>query len=209
MTTTTTLTYATFWQVLPQPEGRLAWLHRHFGRKLARLIKQVTGGLLPRPDMQDAYQEAVQAFWQMLCRQDLSPKRYIPVLRRIAIHKAVDAMRRHGMAPATNAWNLLCLLVDDSQVDLEMLTPDEVWEFRQTLVRVLAELPDRQRLVAEVYLNHCEEFDPRAIHERLTELVSAVTGQPERLETIKSLWHAARKKIGAALRRLGYTLEGS
>ena len=206
MTALTTLTLDTFGSVLPRPDTRLAWLHEHFGRYLARLIKHVTRGQLQPEDLQDAYQEAMQAFWTLLGHKELPPTQYLAVLQVIARRKGLDALRRRGIAPATNVEAVLSSVVGERHVSLLAMGQTEWHELRTALVGVVAELPERQRLVAEVYFAHYEEFGPRDTHQPLTALVSAVTGKAERVETVKSLWHAARKAIIAALQRLGYTL---
>jgi DNA-directed RNA polymerase specialized sigma24 family protein len=154
--------------------------------------------------MEDAYQDAFHDFWVLLCRREPPPQQYMAVLRCIARRKSLNAMQHHGDTAATNAETSIASIVAPTHADWGVLTPDEDRELSGIVEGVLAALPDRQRLVAQVYLAHYEEFEPRAIHQRLTELVSAVTGHSERLETIKSLWHAARRKIGEALRRHGY-----
>jgi hypothetical protein len=80
-------------------------------------------------------------------------------------------------------------------------------EFRQTLLGIVEDLPERQRLVARIFIDHFEEFSPRDIYHRLAALVSDFTGRDEQVEAIKSLWHLARKRIGAELTRQGYAFQ--
>jgi len=84
------------------------------------------------------------------------------------------------------------------------MTAAEREEFGAVLAGLLAELPPRQRVVAELYIAHFDEFRPRATFAVLAELVSAASGQPERPETVKGDWHAARAKLRAGLARRGY-----
>ncbi len=202
----TTLTLDTFGGVLHCPDSRLAWLHEHYGPYLARLIKHVTGSQLQPVDLQDAYQDAMQAFWKLLGQKELSSPEYLPVLRVIARRKGLDILRRRGIRPTTNAEAMLCSVVGQGEVGSAGMEQATWQELRAVLVRVVAGLPERQRVVAEVYLEHHDEFGPRDTYERLAVLVSAVTGKSEQAETVKSLWHAARRVIIVALPRLGYAL---
>jgi DNA-directed RNA polymerase specialized sigma24 family protein len=205
-----TVTYDTFGAVFRTPQLRLAWLHEQWGPRLARLIWNVTWGLILPEDLQDAYQETMRAFWTRLCTEEVPAHEYWPQLQAIARHKGLDAMRRRRCRPSTNSEETLAMLEDPYRHDARgldgwpRLVPAECEEFRAVLAATVAALPPRQRLVAEVYLEHCAEFGPRDIYDHLTALVGRRTGQPEKVETIKSLWHAARKAIAAGLARRGY-----
>jgi DNA-directed RNA polymerase specialized sigma24 family protein len=213
--TTTTLTFDTFGRVLHSPGRRLAWLHEHHGPNITRVIKRVTCGLLPPEDLQDVYQDTLRHFCAFLRDKPLPAERYFPVLRAIARHKGIDALRRRGRRPNTNRGAVLSRAEDRSP---DSLSGGPVWErmglaerreFQQVLMRLVEGLPERQRLVARVYLDHFEDFGKRDTYARLAELVSAISGRSESAKAVKSLWHAGWGALAAGLQRSGFSLEGA
>jgi DNA-directed RNA polymerase specialized sigma24 family protein len=209
-----TVTYDAFGSVFHSPDDRLSWVHRALSSRLAQFIRGVTWGLISREDVQDAYQETVHAFWNILGSRDVPAEEYLPRLQAIARNKAIDALRRKRHRPGTNNEEILltledpyCYPADRFYYGSPRLAPAEGRELSAVLAEVVAALPPRQRLVARVYLEHCAEFGARDVYEPLTALVQEITGQQENVETIKSLWHAARKAIQAALVRRGYDLD--
>ena len=69
---------------------------------------------------------------------------------------------------------------------------------------LLGESPERQRIVAQCYIDNFEMFRPRAIYKPLADAVSAVTGITESVADVKNDWRYAREKIIAQLQGLGY-----
>jgi hypothetical protein len=86
--------------------------------------------------------------------------------------------------------------------------PEERKEFYRALARVVQGLPARQQLVARTYFRYSEHFKPRDTFQLLASLVSAETGQEENPQTIKSLWHAAKKTISEGMTQQGYNPGG-
>jgi hypothetical protein len=135
---------------------------------------------------------------------------YLPLCQGIARHKAADARRRLARRHLTNAAAALSE-ADDTGPEggnyarlVGRMSAAEREEFGAVLAELLTALPPRQRLVAELYVLHFEEFRPRATFDVLAGLVSGVSGQPERPDTVKGDWHAARAKLRAGLARRGY-----
>jgi hypothetical protein len=77
-------------------------------------------------------------------------------------------------------------------------------ELRGVFAELFGQLPPRQALVARLFLLHADDFGPRDTYQRLTEIVEAVTGQPQSVTAVKSAWHAARAALAVELRRRGY-----
>ena len=209
---TTTLTYDTFGLVLKSPASRLAWFHQFHRQRIIGLIGRVSLGLLSPEDLEDAYQDAMYELYGVLRRKPLAAEEYLPFLQWIARCKGIDALRRRGHRHLTNAMqNVLQISVSfaDPQPECVLCEQDKPaggQDLAEVLLSVLEELPRRQRLVARAYLDHFQEFGERDVYRRLAEVVSGVTGQPEKAETVKSLWFAARQTLGAALKRRGYSL---
>jgi DNA-directed RNA polymerase specialized sigma24 family protein len=67
---------------------------------VARFVQASTWGWLSPPDLQDAYQEALEALWPRLRR----PGAPLALFKAIARFKVIDALRRRQRRPAaTNA----------------------------------------------------------------------------------------------------------
>ena len=81
----------------------------------------------------------------------------------------------------------------------------EAREVREILLKFVATLPERQRIVAQCFIDNFEMFRPRAIYKPLADAVSAVTGITESVADVKNDWRYARAKIIAELERRGYT----
>jgi DNA-directed RNA polymerase specialized sigma24 family protein len=205
----TTLTYDTFGAVLDSPDSRLTWLAQQYGGRIAQGINRVTRGSLSPEDLWDVYQETLCESWKRVRDKNIPAEEYLPMMRAIAYCNGLDELRRRRKRPLTNLGEALYTIEDPRHCSgrgswWQRMGQAEREEFGAALLDAVAELPLRQRLVAEVFLKHYQEFGERATHGRLTELVSAVTEQPENVVTVKSLWHTAKRTIAAALRRRGY-----
>jgi DNA-directed RNA polymerase specialized sigma24 family protein len=198
-----TFTYDSYGTVLRSPASRLDWLIARFGARIRQWIREVTRGLLSPEDLEDAYQETLRDAWIEICDKEPAPERYLPLIRTIARRKGIDALRRRGHSPHTNSEEALASLVD---LRGQRLGPLEWLEVHWIVRDTVAGLPPRQRLVAQCYLDHYWEFGLRDTFERLAKLVRARSGKPVTITSVKKLWHRARAKLIAALRRGGYGL---
>jgi DNA-directed RNA polymerase specialized sigma24 family protein len=195
------------------PARALALVHEQFGLLLVRYLKRWSWGLLSVEDLQDAYQETLCAFWQQARRSEFEPDRALRLVQAIARRKAIDALRRRGHAGSMQMPEPRPELEADlrgSRLGVawrERMRPAERQELREVLLDIVAELPERQRLVARVFLDHFEEFNPRDTYPPLTVALSRLTGQAENVLAVKSLWRAARAKIAEQLTRRGYALD--
>jgi hypothetical protein len=71
-------------------------------------------------------------------------------------------------------------------------------------LKFVATLPERQRIVAQCFIDNFEMFRPRGVYKPLAEAVSAITGITESVADVKNDWRYAREKITAHLQGLGY-----
>ena len=69
---------------------------------------------------------------------------------------------------------------------------------------VIATLPERQRIVAQAYVDHYEDYKERDTYLPLSEAVGRVTGRRENVVAVKSAWIEAEKKIVRELTRRGF-----
>jgi RNA polymerase sigma factor (sigma-70 family) len=188
------------------PAEGLALLHAAFGVDVARYLKRLTWGLLAAEDLQDAYQETLAALWRHILQPGFDPEQPLRLTFTLARRKAIDLLRRRGHRARTNAEEVLSLLVQASSLSWRgrRLGRAEAAELRELLLEVVQNLPVRQRLVARVFIDHCDGWEPRDVYAPLTRAVAAVTGQEENEEAIKSCWRTARGRIATELRRHGY-----
>jgi DNA-directed RNA polymerase specialized sigma24 family protein len=194
------------------PDRAIAYLHEHFGLQIARYLKRVTWSLLGAEDLKDAYQETLKGVLEKVRAPDFDPARPLRLVYAIARRKGLDALRRRGHRPITADSEVLHRI----SADLGTREPGLAWqgrmspaegkEFREVLLKIIASLPERQRLVARVFVDEFEEFRQRETYQPLARAVSAITGEPENVAAVKSAWRAARATIVDALGRHGYPL---
>jgi DNA-directed RNA polymerase specialized sigma24 family protein len=197
------------------PDRAVVVLHEGFGLHIARYLKRITWSLLGPEDLKDAYQETLRAFLERVRAPGFEPSRPLRLVYAIARRKGTDCLRRRGYRPNTNEDGILHLVAADlKETDLgfawrKRMGPAEAKEFREVLLQAVAALPERQRLVARAFIDHFEEFRERDTYQPLARAVSAVTGEPENVNAVKSAWRAARTALAAELARRGYPVEPS
>jgi DNA-directed RNA polymerase specialized sigma24 family protein len=195
-----TFTHDVFRYAFPRLDQRLAWFHDNYGGDLRQYLKKVANGYLGWHDLEDAYQETLYAFLKVLGREDVPPDQYFAVLCGIGQRKVRHIRRRLRDQPTTNVEDVLEFLRDDDHLPPMGWLPEEIEEFHLLLESEIAQLPSAQWEVAQLYLAHIQEFGARNIYERLAQL-SAETGHPRSVHTIKNLWHTAKATFSAGLLR--------
>jgi hypothetical protein len=75
----------------------------------------------------------------------------------------------------------------------------------EILLTFIATLPERQRIVAQCFIDNFEDFRERDTYRPLADAVSAITGTTESVAAVKNVWRYAREKIIVELQRRGYT----
>jgi RNA polymerase sigma factor (sigma-70 family) len=187
-------------------------LHEQHAVRLGQYIKWVTCGLLQPQDLADVYQETLLALLEKVRKPSFRLRRHpadlalLSLAYKIAHHKGINVLRRRQQGRIQGAAILPGLPADSRESDFgfavkQRLGPAEAREFRRVLFDILQTLPERQRLVARVFMEHYEDFRQRDTYQQLAQKVSEVTGRPESEAAVKSAWRAARDKIRAELRR--------
>ncbi len=74
-------------------------------------------------------------------------------------------------------------------------SPIEARELREILLVFIATLPERQRIVAQCFIDNYEDFRERDTYRPLADAVSAITHVTESVAAVKSEWRDAREKI--------------
>jgi hypothetical protein len=139
------------------------------------------------------------------------PCRSLRIVLVIARNKAIDLLRKRGHQIKLDDDAILEVVAADTK-DSDILvqwrqhiSPIDSRELREILLLLIATLPERQRIVAQCFIDNFEEFRERDTYRPLTNAVNAITGATERLADVKNNWRYAREKIVAELQRRGYT----
>ena len=196
------------------PDLGIELLDSEFGELIFRRIKRVAWSS-SLDDRLDIYQETLLAMLQRARRPDFDTRRPLRLAQAIACRKAVDHLRkRHHRLNADDDAVLSHIAADLKDTNLgfewKYLGPVEWSEFRKALLEVLATLPERQRVVAQAFVDHYEDFKERDTYLPLAEAVGRVTGRRESVVGVKSAWADAKRKIIAEMSRRGFNyLDGS
>ena len=104
----------------------------------------------------------------------------------IARNKAVDFLRTRKKHRVNVDYDAIldAVAADTKDTDLGFrwrlkIGSGEAKEVREILLKFIPTLPERQRIVAQCFVDNFELFRPRAIYKPLAEAVSAVTGITE------------------------------
>jgi DNA-directed RNA polymerase specialized sigma24 family protein len=193
------------------PDFAIELLDSDYREGILRYIKCETHGLLRPDELMVAYQETMLALIQRIPKPAFDPERPLRLVCAIARNKGLDILREHGHKVKNDEDAILgAVAADLKNTDLGFewrrnIGPTEAKEFREVLLEIILTLPHRQRIVAQCFVDHFEDFSQRNTYRPLAEAVSAITGKPESVAAVKSDWRFAREKIAAALIKRGYS----
>ena len=190
------------------PDFGIRLLHEDFSEVILRYIKKHAWGL-QLADWMDIYSQTMLELIQKSREPGFHHQSPLPLAFHIAKCRARDMLRRrkHRANPDTDAiLDYVARDFSESDIGIKLRYPDKlVWEeFRQNLYEVIAALPDRQRIVARVFVDNYEDFRERDTYTPLAELVSKITGKPESVVAVKNAWLEAKNKIVKELTRRGF-----
>ncbi len=190
------------------PEFGLTLLHEDFQEVLLRCIKGAAWSLSAEERL-DVYQETMLAMIGEARKADFDPHRPLRLAQTIAHRRAIDYLRAKGHRANTNTDAVLPhvaagLKNTDLGFEWRSLGPADWKEFRKALAEVIATLTERQRIVAQAYVDHYEDFKERGTYLPLAEAVGRVTGRRENVAAVKSAWVEASRKIVCELTRRGF-----
>ena len=190
------------------PEFGMRLLYEEYQEIILRYIKMHAWGL-QFADCLEVFQQTMIEFWNKTQSPNFDHQKPLALIFWIAKCRSRDMLRRkkHRANPDTDA--ILEYVGKDyaaSDIGYKLRYPDQVdWdEFRQNLHEVIAELPERQLIVARVFVDNYEDFRKRDTYQPLATLVSNVTGKQESVVAVKSAWLEAKQKIVKEMTRRGF-----
>src|SRR5262249_15924189 len=148
-------------------------------------------------DLQDVYQDTVIGVLARARSPGFDSCRSLRLVLAIARNKAIDLLlrRKHRIN-----------LDEDAILEVELyMSPIEAREVRELLLNFIATLPERQRIVAQCFIDNFEDFRQLDTYRRLAEAVCAITEITASVADVKNDWRYAREKIIAELQRRGHT----
>jgi len=192
-------------------EFGVQYLHSEYRERVFRHIKWVGRGFLTEHDLQDVYQETLIGVLARARRAGFEPCRSLRMVLAIARNKAIDLLRQRGHKINLDEDAILDVVAADtkgtdiySQWRLHVFAVEQR-ELREILLEFIATLPERQRIVAQCFIDNFEDFRQRDTYRPLADAVGAITGITESVAAVKNDWRYARGKIIAELQRRGYT----
>jgi len=192
------------------PEFGIRYLYSEFREYLYRFIKRCGRGFFNYQDYEDVFQLTVFAVYQRAKKPSFCPRHTLGMVITIARNKSIDLLRKRGHKIKLDADGILAAVAADTK-GTEMLmrwqlhvSETEANELREILIKFIATLPERQRIVAQCFVDNFEDFHERKTYQPLAEAVSAITRRTETVAGVKSVWRYAREKIVEELQRRGY-----
>jgi hypothetical protein len=157
------------------------------------------------------YQDTIVGVIERTRSPSFDPCRSLRMVYTIAHHKAVDFLRERKKHRINLDYDAIldAVAMDTKDTDLGQrwrlhIGSGEAKELREILLKFIPTLPERQRIVAQCFVDNFERFRPRAIYKPLADAVGEVTGITENVADVKNDWRYAREKIIAHLQGLGY-----
>jgi DNA-directed RNA polymerase specialized sigma24 family protein len=193
------------------PDFGIRFLDSEFRERVLRHIKREGRGFFDYHDQLDVYQETLIAMHARAKKPGFDPCRSLRMVLAIARNKAIDLLRQRGHRINLDEDAILEVVAADtkgSDIHLQWrlhVFPVEARELREILLTFIATLPERQRIVAQCFIDNFEEFRKRGTYRPLAHAVSAITGITESVAVVKNDWRYAREKIIVELQRRGYT----
>jgi DNA-directed RNA polymerase specialized sigma24 family protein len=174
-------------------------------------IKRAGRGFLSPDDLAVVYQDTIIGVIERTKDPAFDPCRSLRMVLAIARNKAVDFLRTRKKHRVNLDYDAIleAVAVDTKDTDLGFrwrleIGSGEAKELREILQKFIPTLPERQRIVAQCFVDNFEMFRPRAIYKPLADAVGKVTGITECVADVRNDWRYAREKIIAHLQGLGY-----
>lgn len=188
-------------------EEAIKLLHERRAQWIARAIYLASGESIQPADVEAAYSACLIALARRFAEPTFTHPNLCAYVWKVAWSKGKEWLRSQVRA----ARNRVVELTEETTSGAAQDADGAILQWCELLALLnsrLAKLPKRQRLIARVWLEHASEFWDGENYARLAELVGAVSGQLENPNAVRGSWQAARKKLRAFLRRLGYRREG-
>jgi hypothetical protein len=192
-------------------EFGVQYLHSEYQVQILQHILRAGRGFLNQEERMIVYHDTIVGVIERTKDPNFDPCRSLRMVFAIARNKAVDFLRirkKHRINVDYDAI-LDAVAKDTKNTDTGYrwrlnIGTGEAREVREILLKFVATLPERQRIVAQCFIDNFEMFRPRGVYKPLAEAVSAITGITESVADVKNDWRYAREKITAHLQGLGY-----
>ncbi len=193
------------------PEFGVQYLHSEYRERVFRHIKRCGRGFFDDHDLADVYQETVIGMLERARRPRFEPCRSLRMVLTIARNKSIDLLRERGHRINLDEDAILDVVAADTKGSDALMqwklhaSPIEARELREILLTFIATLPERQRIVAQCFIDNFEDFRQRDTYRPLADAVSAFTGVTVSVADVRNDWRYARQRIIAELQSRGYT----
>lgn len=181
--------------------------------QIMRYLKSVTRGILSADELADVFQETMLSLIR-LCKKAVDPKNSMRLVWDVAKKRAIDG-RRKKLKLSSRVLSNQEVLEANALADLDGASfgirwkyadPAEKAELDACLIDVISSLPERQRIISQLFFEMYEELRERDKYRPLADALSRITGKHEDVVTVKSSLQAAMGRIRSELRRRGFKL---
>jgi hypothetical protein len=188
-------------------------LHSEYREHVFQHILRAARGHLNRQELLDVYQNTISGVIAKTRKPEFDPCGSLRMVKAIARNQTVYFLRSERKYRINTDFDAILdkLAADTKDTDLglrwrQAIDPVQAKELREVLLKFLPTLPEKQRVVAQCFVDNFEDFRERNRYLLLAEAVSAVTGIRESAADVKNDWRNAKEKIRAHLRRQGYDI---
>lgn len=196
--------------LLPEePELFIQLLFNDYRKILAACIGKHGRGLNVQ-DIKDVLQKTLIEVWNKVRQPDFDPNRPLRMVFRIATCRAIDARRKKLRLKklGTNETDITDLIIADMErtnlaSDYRYAGEEEKGQLHQLLPDIVAELPERQRLAVNAFLECYEEIRVKNKHRLVAEAMSRASGEVVDVAAAKSALREGLKKVKSELARRG------
>ncbi|OAI41004.1 hypothetical protein AYO40_00550 [Planctomycetaceae bacterium SCGC AG-212-D15] len=184
-------------------EGALVLIHRTLRRPVCAFLRRYYPGLSAE-DIADSWGNTLSSVLKAMRSGSFSiEKPWFPWICQIAFCRACDCRRR--MTTQESSRIAAAEILNRSQAHQPWIDPSERSELQQVIRQAIQELPHKQRVVFQAFIDHFPETESMDL---LQEEVSRVTGQPETMASVKRALQEARRKVRAYLSERSYAPAG-
>jgi DNA-directed RNA polymerase specialized sigma24 family protein len=189
------------------------YLHSEYRELVLQHIRRAARGHLNQQEQMVVYQDTIVGMIEKAREPGFDSCRSLRMVLAIAHNKTVDFIRARKKHRINTDYDAIldAVAADTKNTDLGFrwragVGSGEAKELWEILLEFLPTLPERQRVVAQCFIDNFEDFRPRGIYKPLAEAVSAITGITESVADVKNDWRYAKEKIIAHLQELGYDI---
>jgi DNA-directed RNA polymerase specialized sigma24 family protein len=198
--------------LLPEePEYFIQLLFNDYRKKLAACIGKHGRGLNAH-DIKDVLQKTLIEVWDKVREPDFDPDRPLRMVFHVAKCRAIDARRAKLRLKkiGANETDITDLIISDMAgsdlaFDYRYASEEEKGRLDELLPDIVAELPERQKLAVNAFLECYEEIRVKNKHRLVAEAMSRASGEVVDVAAAKSALREGLKKVKSELIHRGVT----